>query len=418
MSSNLDFEIMALLNQREQYPIDNLRKTWVLVALLSMLILLCGLFLFWILWQPIYAVRWLLYALGGFAYLLWVLWSNLTANHRVGEMKLLPSFGAGNLLTIFRGALIALLLGFLTSPRPEGWLAWAPGMLYTLAATVDLFDGYFARKSNHATRLGEILDLKLDGLGVLIAVLLALGYGQVPAWYLLVGLAHYLFIAGIWLRERLGKPVYELPESPGRRPFAGAQMGFLAVILWPLFSPPGTHLVAALFAIPFLVGFGWDWLVVSGAIKPLISHREIRRDQAEDHTLAQRRHMISCLLPLLLRAAVVSLATLTLIQRFTNVLGLLNNSEIPSGFVPAGFSVLIMLFLLTIGTILLALGAAGRFATLAILFSIGLHQHISSLTTLDILIIIGAGAVFFLGTGAYSLWKPEDKLIQRRLGEV
>ena len=32
-------------------------------------------------------------------------------------------------------------------------------------------------------------------------------------------------------------------------------MGLLAVMLWPIFSPPGTHIAATLFALPFLAGF-------------------------------------------------------------------------------------------------------------------------------------------------------------------
>jgi hypothetical protein len=44
-------------------------------------------------------------------------------------------------------------------------------------------------------------------------------------------------------------------------------------MLWPIFRPPGTHIAAVIFAVPFLVAFAWDWLVVSGtvawdAIKP------------------------------------------------------------------------------------------------------------------------------------------------------
>lgn len=42
-------------------------------------------------------------------------------------------------------------------------------------------------KVRQSTRLGEMLDLELDSLGVLVAAMLAVSYGQVSAWYLLVG---------------------------------------------------------------------------------------------------------------------------------------------------------------------------------------------------------------------------------------
>jgi CDP-diacylglycerol--glycerol-3-phosphate 3-phosphatidyltransferase len=120
---------------------------------------------------------------------------------------------------------------------------------------IDCFDGYLARLHNEVTRLGAMMDMSLDGLGMLIGVLLLIQFGQVPALILLVGLARYLFLLGIWIRRRIGKPIYELPENPLRRQFAGAQMGFIGVILFPVFSPPGTYLAAMLFALPFFLGF-------------------------------------------------------------------------------------------------------------------------------------------------------------------
>lgn len=76
---------------------------------------------------------------------------------------------------------------------------------------IDFFDGFVARYTSRETRLGAILDIEFDGLGILIAVGLAIQYGHLPPWYLILGMARQLFILGIWLRRRLGKPVRELP---------------------------------------------------------------------------------------------------------------------------------------------------------------------------------------------------------------
>ena len=246
--------------------LTSLRIRWLGLALALTLMVTAGSAWFYSAWQPGYALRWLVLAMCLSVYLMWVLWRSLPYNHRAGEKHLFSGFGAGNNLTLVRGILLAALAGFLFSPLPPGGLAWLPGLIYTLAATADLFDGYLARRSNQVTQLGKKLDMSLDGLGVLIASVLVVQYGQVPAWYLLVGLARYLFLAGIWLRRRLGKPVYELAHSSTRRPFAGAQMGLIAVVMWPIFSPPGTYLAATLFALPFLIGFTRDWLTVSGAL--------------------------------------------------------------------------------------------------------------------------------------------------------
>jgi CDP-diacylglycerol--glycerol-3-phosphate 3-phosphatidyltransferase len=96
---------------------------------------------------------------------------------------------------------------------------------------MDFLDGYVARVTHRTSRLGEILDMHWDGFGVLVASWLLVLYGQVQAWYLVVGLARYLFVAGMQIRERRGLTNYPLPPSMTRRAMAGAQMGFIAVVL-------------------------------------------------------------------------------------------------------------------------------------------------------------------------------------------
>ena len=384
----------------------SLRKRWAILTLASFVTLAASYVPLQSQWRPVFAIRWLVLTALGFIYLLWILWTGLPENHREGEDKLLPSLGAGNYLTILRGALIAALMGFLLAPRPEGWVAWIPGICYTLAALTDLFDGYIARLTSQTTHLGETLDLKLDGLGVLAAALLATRYGQVPIWYVLVGGARYLFVAGLWLRKRLGKPVYELPESASRRPFAGAQMGFLAVALLPVFSPPGTYVAGILFAVPFLTGFARDWLLVCGALKPGLANSQ----KYATSVAGSRRHFLQQWIPLVLRAAAVSLTGVVLVSKLQIYVASFQGSA-AAGLIP-------ILFLQMIGLALIALGAAGRTATLAILLSVGIQQRLAELTSMDVALMIVATALFFLGTGPFSLWKPEDKIIRRRLGEV
>ncbi len=61
---------------------------------------------------------------------------------------------------------------------------------------VDLLDGYVARVTRRESRLGAILDMEFDGLGILIASAVAVQYDKIPAWYLLLGVARLLFVAG------------------------------------------------------------------------------------------------------------------------------------------------------------------------------------------------------------------------------
>jgi CDP-diacylglycerol--glycerol-3-phosphate 3-phosphatidyltransferase len=374
-------------------PIElaRLHKSWAAFALLCLGFLTGGFALLSAQWEPVYALRWA--ALTGLAcaYLLAILWRGLPHNHRAGEQRLLPTLGAGNAMTLARGLLLAGLVGFLFSPWPPGLLAWIPGMLYVLIGLADILDGYLARITDHVTRLGQILDLSLDGLGVLAAALLAVQYGQVPGWYLLVALARYLFVAGTWLRARVGKPVNPLRHSVRGRAFAGVQMGFLAVILFPLFSPPGTHIAATLVAIPFLAGFLVDWLAVCGVSLPSLSGIKLPRRWLD------RR------LPLALRLAAILLIAWQAYQAFT---------------APAlpGDPVMIILGDILVG-VALAVGAAGRLAAIAGLVLLGFHQMAASLAPAEIALAAAYTAILFLGVGPVALWSPEDRLIYHRLGE-
>lgn len=395
---------------RGQTPLSQLRLRWAATALLWALCLALGWLLLQALWESSYALQWLLQASVGSIYLLWVLWRSLAYNHRLGETSLLPAFGAGNAVTLLRGVLVSALLGFLLMPWPQGWLAWLPAAFYTLATLADFVDGYLARRTNHATRLGEILDINIDALGILVASLLAIQYGQVPIWYLLVALARYLFLAGIWLRKMMNKPVFDLQPSIRRRAFAGVQMGFLFFILMPVFSPPGTHIAAALFALPFLVGFLVDWLAVSGII-----HTKSSKRTANEQLFSATKSFVLNWLPVVLRLVAAVLFAYQLVQVFMPYTGsdgmqLGAILQLPNELLPLVLAqVLVLLFL--------AVGAGGRVVSIAGLCLLGLQQMYASLTPLQIVLALILTAILYLGTGSLSLWKPEERLIFNHLGE-
>ena len=346
------------------------------------------------------AVRWAIQALLVLAYLLWVLWANLEANVRPGEEQLLPALGAGNWMTLARGVLIAALAGFLFSPRPPGAAAWLPGAIYFLAVAADFLDGYLARLTRHVTCLGERLDMGLDGLGVLVAAGLAVGYGQAPAWFILVGLARYLFLLGLWLRQRLGKPVYDLSPSVSRRTMAGLQMGFMAVMLWPLFSPPGIRLAAACFALPFLAGFTRDWLTASGMLR------------GQPGAAAQRIPWLT--LALRFAAVLLGVGQLVLsVQQFSSLAQQLDATGAPW----SEWAVWLWIGLQAAVTGMIAAGALGRVSAGAGLVLLGLAQLIQPLGVQQVLLIPIYIGVLFTGTGPCSLWTPEEYFIHHRAGE-
>lgn len=397
--------------QNDDSPHRQLQLRWAATALLWVLLLIWGYRLLAEEWQVEHAQQWLLQAGIGCAYLLGVLHGALKYNYRTGEGRLLPGFGAGNAMTLLRGGLVAALLGFLLQPWPEGRLAWLPAALYTLACLADFLDGYLARVTNHTTEMGERLDMTIDGLGVMAASLLAIQYGQVPVWYLPVALARYIFLGGIWLRKKLGKPVYDLQPSVRRRGFAGVQMGFLFFILMPVFSPPGTHIAAVLFAIPFLVGFVFDWLAVSGNVKRVPS----RGEAARPHPSALQAFFFQWL-PVALRLLAAVLLVYQLAAFMLAYPGS-GGSAAAAQIIIEDAGLLVIILAQGVVIVLLTLGAGGRTAAITGLGLLGIQQFYTGLTPLQVMLAALYTAILYLGTGSLSLWKPEERWIYRRAGE-
>src|SRR4051812_39761387 len=202
----------------------SLRRQWLMVALAYAAALLLGYNLLNQAAEPQQSLQWLTLAATAMAVQLGILWWALPLNQRQGQSLakgeiplLLPALGYANAITLLRGLLACMLAGFLFAPQPLGLLAWLPALLYTLERLVDFADGYVARITRRETRLGEVLDIEFDGLGILIAITLGIQYGKLPPWYLLLGLARPLFVLGMWLLRRAGKPLYDLPPSEHRR---------------------------------------------------------------------------------------------------------------------------------------------------------------------------------------------------------
>jgi CDP-diacylglycerol--glycerol-3-phosphate 3-phosphatidyltransferase len=202
-------------------------------------------------------------------YILYLLGCNLRLNTRGENQGLRATLGPANWITLARGGLIAILAGFLLQPWPgrpngPGWTAWLPGAIYLTAVVGDALDGFIAKITATPSRLGNLLDTRIDALGILVACLLAIHYRQIPDYYIIAGLAYYLMRLVIWVRRKGGRPCFEVRPRPGARVMAGIQMAFLGIVLLPVFSPQFTHVAAILILIPFLAGFLLDWRVVSG----------------------------------------------------------------------------------------------------------------------------------------------------------
>ena len=138
-------------------------------------------------------------------------------------------------------------------------------MLYASAAAADSLDGWIARVRREASPAGEVLDREVDALGTLVAAILAYEYGRLPAFYLPVSAAYYVFSLAIWLRMKHGKPVHPLLPSARRRAVGTFQALSLALLLAPLFGPTEGFWVAVALTVAVSLSFVRDWMAVIGA---------------------------------------------------------------------------------------------------------------------------------------------------------
>lgn len=372
----------------EQRLLAELRRQWVYVALIYISVLGVSYWILWRVWSTADALQWLLLALLTMAVQMMVLWWALRFNHPPEGAALFPTLGIANGMTLTRGLLTCLMAGFLFAPMPQGWLAWAPALLYMSERIIDFFDGLVARYTSRETRLGTILDIEFDGLGILIAVGLAIQYGHLPPWYLILGMARQLFILGIWLRRRLGRPVRELPPSDHRRLIAGFQTGFISIALWPLWREEVALFAAWLFAVPLAFSFGRDWLAVSTVID--VESPRYRALQRRAKRLLEEQS------PLVVRLLAALFAIWVLRQ----------SGGVPSWAVPG--------VVLAVGSVLF--GIIGRAGALVLAFVAAFDATLTSLHFANASLLACSIYLLHIGSGRWAVWRPEEYYLHAKLG--
>lgn len=100
-----------------------------------------------------------------------------------------------NYLTLFRIALIPVLLVFLTSPAEL--LSFMAALVFSIASITDWLDGYIARKRGIVTTLGKFLDPVADKLLITAALIMLVGLGRVPGWMVVVIIGREIAVTGL-----------------------------------------------------------------------------------------------------------------------------------------------------------------------------------------------------------------------------
>jgi phosphatidylglycerophosphate synthase len=167
--------------------------------------------------------------------------------------------GYANLVTGGRLILVAFVASLASQPAVPA-VAWTAVVVGTIAALLDIADGWIARRTGTATAFGARFDMEVDAVLIMVLAALAWAWGKAGAWVLVSGLLRYGLVVGGWLLPWLRNP---LPPSLRRKTICVVQIVALLVVLGPIVRPPLSTLVAALGLVilcySFFVDTLWLW---------------------------------------------------------------------------------------------------------------------------------------------------------------
>jgi CDP-diacylglycerol---glycerol-3-phosphate 3-phosphatidyltransferase len=342
-------------------------------------------------WPTKTALQWLLTAFAWLSVVHLQLHRCLGQDHPPPDSGASPSLGVATHITLGRGWGVSCIGGLIFLPTSmisdsTLWMAYVPGLLYLSIGCADFVDGLWARRTGTESILGQRLDVEMDALGLLAASALAVRMGRLPVFYLTVGACYYLYRFGIGYRRRRGRTVLPLKERPVARIMAGLNMGFVGAALLPLFASKVLNLAAIYFSVPLLIGFLWDWLVVSARLADDFAHR-----------LQRLTVKIQGIISLIMRMVLLACGPAVAGTQFQTSSALT---------VVAAICLWIMI----------VLGWMGRTAALAAACWLA-HAASSSYVPPVLPVALSAALMLtILGTGPWSWWKPEDTCLSRKAG--
>jgi phosphatidylglycerophosphate synthase len=173
--------------------------------------------------------------------------------------------GYANMVTGGRLALVALV-ATLAGRAAVPAVAWTAVVISTVAALLDIADGWVARRTGTSTAFGARFDMEVDALLVMVLSVLAWHWDKAGAWVLLSGALRYVFVAAGWLLPWLRDP---LPPRLRRKTICVVQIVALIVVLGPIVTPPLSTFIAVagllILGYSFLVDTVWLWRAGSEA---------------------------------------------------------------------------------------------------------------------------------------------------------
>lgn len=334
-----------------------------------------------------FAIQWAIVALTFWAYVWMQCWQRRNMNRACESSPLYETLGFANRLTLLRGLLIAMTAGFIFQHYNDPLTIWIPAFLYSVAAILDRVDGFVARRTQHSSLMGSALDNAYDALGLLVAPVLAVQLGKVHWSYLLLSVAYYAFHIGLARRQRQQLPVFTLVPSKLRRTLAGFQMGYVAVALWPPFDAQITSATGMGFMLPVLLGFVFDWGIVSGRISTSQTQHAFTTLRIFSHRYFQPS----------LRVVFAMLLVATFWAT--------NMDALSATFVAFAAALVI-------------LGCGARIGSVIVLLVLALQTTNQELSPAVLGLLIISSWIALLGSGRFSVWQGDDVWVERHDGAL
>ncbi len=94
------------------------------------------------------------------------------------------------------------------------------GIIASVIALMDLLDGYYARKDQNSSLLGEYLDKEVDALFILMMSAMIYHFKLLPSWILVVGMLRFAYVL-----------ILPLIKSPNKKEYKSRYGRVIAVIL-------------------------------------------------------------------------------------------------------------------------------------------------------------------------------------------
>lgn len=168
------------------------------------------------------------------------------------------TLGVADLVTLSRAVLVGGVLALVVDRLWAGAPAAPLVALASVALVLDAVDGYLARRTGTASRLGARFDMEVDAVLILVlSIQVAAAFG---GWVLAIGAMRYAFASAAlvapWLRA-------DLPASRARKAVAALQGIVLVVACSGVFPRPvvaaSLALALALLAWSFGRDVAWLW---------------------------------------------------------------------------------------------------------------------------------------------------------------